>query len=99
MESVPKMRPMIELQQQLVPDLMEVMKKRYFILRHVMLSDSVGRRTLAGALGMTERVLRAETDYLKAQGLLDIHVSGMRISEQGRKLVSEMEPLFQELFG
>jgi central glycolytic genes regulator len=87
------------LQQQLVPDLLEVMKKRYFILRHVMLSDSVGRRTLAGALGMTERVLRAETDYLKAQGLLDIHVSGMRISEQGRKLVSEMEPLFQELFG
>ncbi|MWC30870.1 sugar-binding transcriptional regulator [Paenibacillus sp. MMS18-CY102] len=93
------MRPMIELQQQLVPDLLEVMKKRYFILRHVMLSESVGRRTLAGALGMTERVLRAETDYLKAQGLLDIHVSGMRISEQGRKLVSEMEPLFQELFG
>lgn len=93
------MRPMIELQQQLVPDLLEVMRKRYFILHQVMLSDSVGRRALAGALGMTERVLRAETDYLKAQGLLDIHASGMRISEQGRMLLAEMEPMFKEWFG
>jgi central glycolytic genes regulator len=90
---------MIELQQQLVPDLLDVMRKRYFILHQVMLSDSVGRRALAGALGMTERVLRAETDYLKAQGLLEIHASGMRISEQGRMLLAEMEPMFKEWFG
>lgn len=93
------MRPMIELQQQLVPDLLEVMRKRYFILHQVMLSDSVGRRALAGSLGMTERVLRAETDYLKAQGLLEIQASGMRISEQGRILLAEMEPMFKEWFG
>ncbi len=96
---MPKMRPIIELQQQLVPDLLEVMRKRYFILHQVMLSDSVGRRALAGSLGLTERVLRAETDYLKAQGLLEIHVSGMRISEQGRMLLAELEPLFKEWFG
>ncbi len=44
------MRQIVELQQQLVPDLLDVMKKRYSILHQVMLSDLIGRRTLASAL-------------------------------------------------
>jgi len=43
------MREWIELQQRLVPDLLEVMAKRYAILSQVMKSESVGRRALAAA--------------------------------------------------
>ncbi|MCM3631391.1 hypothetical protein M3194_29235 [Paenibacillus glycanilyticus] len=93
------MRHIIELQQQLLPDLLDVMKKRYSILRQVMLSDLIGRRTLANSLGMTERVLRAETDFLKSQGLLEIHTSGMRISESGKQLLEQLEPFYKTLFG
>jgi len=93
------MRQLIELQQQLVPDLLEVMRKRYMILHQVMLSDTIGRRTLANALDMTERVLRAETDFLKEQGLLEIHTAGMRISEQGRSALEQLEPLYKSMFG
>ncbi|MBW7457558.1 hypothetical protein K0U00_26295, partial [Paenibacillus sepulcri] len=64
------MQSLIEIQQQLLPDLLAVMKKRYLILRQVMLSDMIGRRTLAASLDLSERVLRAETDFLKEQGLL-----------------------------
>ncbi|HDT7699487.1 TPA: hypothetical protein RD491_003131, partial [Enterococcus faecium] len=56
------MRTILEVQKQLLPDLMDVMKKRYTILRQIMISDVIGRRTLANSLDMTERVLRAETD-------------------------------------
>ncbi len=93
------MRQIIELQQQLVPELLDVMRRRYLILHQVMLSDHIGRRALAAALSMTERVLRAETDRLKEQGLLDIHTTGMSISESGRQLLLQLEPLYKSLFG
>lgn len=93
------MRTILEMQQQLLPDLMEILKKRYTILHQIMLSDVIGRRTLATSLDMTERVLRAETDLLKAQGLIEIENIGMRISDSGRALLENLEPLVKEIFG
>ncbi|MBB3067830.1 central glycolytic genes regulator [Paenibacillus baekrokdamisoli] len=75
------------------------MRKRYLILRQVMLSDMIGRRTLAASLDMTERVLRAETDFLKSQDLLLIDAAGMRISEAGKRLLEDMEPYYKVMFG
>mgnify|MGYP001218804649 CR=1 FL=1 len=93
------MREWIELQQRLVPDLLEVMAKRYAILSQVMKSEAVGRRALAAALSMTERVLRAEADFLKAQGLIEANAAGMRVTEAGRRLVESLAPLMSELTG
>lgn len=93
------MRTILDIQKQLLPDLMDEMKKRYTILQHVMVSGSIGRRTLASSLDMTERVLRAEVDFLKAQGLIEVESSGMHITEAGRLLLEELEPLVQDLFG
>jgi central glycolytic genes regulator len=93
------MRQLIEMQQQLVPELLVTMRTRYSILNHVMLAGTVGRRTLAGELSMTERVLRAETDFLKEQGLLEIGTAGMSISEEGRTLLERLEPLYNSMFG
>ena len=47
---------------------------------------------------MTERVLRAETDFLKAQELLIIDAAGMRISESGKRLLEEMEPYIKDVW-
>jgi central glycolytic genes regulator len=93
------MRELLTIQKQLLPDLMDTLKKRHTILHHIMVSGMVGRRTLAGSLNMTERVLRGEVDFLKAQGLLVIETSGMRISEAGRQLLDRIEPLVKDLFG
>jgi len=92
-------RTVLEIQKLLAPDVVDVLKKRYTILRHIRYSGSVGRRTLAAALDMTERVLRAETEFLKQQGLLEIETSGMRVSETGIKLLADMEPMMKEWFG
>lgn len=93
------MRQIIDLQRQLVPDLLDTMKMRYQILHQVMISDMIGRRKLAASLSMTERVLRAETDFLKSQGFLNIHATGMSLSESGKLLLGELEPVFRNLFG
>jgi len=93
------MKGIINVQKQLVPDLVDILKKRHTILHHIMLLGSTGRRTLAASLGMSERVLRAETDFLKEQGLLLIEISGMKVSLSGMELLQEMEPIVKELFG
>ncbi|CAJ1317152.1 sugar-binding domain-containing protein [Paenibacillus sp. PK4536] len=93
------MRKILEIQKQLLPDLTEVLKKRYTILHQVMMVGLVGRRSLATSLNMTERVLRAETDLLKSQGLLEIESTGMKVSEAGKQLLDELEPIIQELLG
>lgn len=93
------MQNILEIQQQLLPDLMETLKKRYTILHQIMLTGTTGRRTLANSLQMTERVLRAETDLLKAQGLIETDTAGMRISEAGQLLLERLEPVLKELVG
>ncbi|MDB5055642.1 MAG: central glycolytic regulator [Bacilli bacterium] len=93
------MRAILDIQKQLLPDLVDVMQKRYTILHLIMLSRVVGRRTLAGAMNMTERVLRGEIDFLKAQGLLEIESLGMRVTDSGLQLLEEMEPMIKHLFG
>lgn len=93
------MRKIVDIQKQLLPDLLQVMEKRYDILHRIHLAGTIGRRTLATGVDMTERVLRSELEILRAQGLLDTAASGMTLSASGKKLVEEMEPIVKELFG
>jgi central glycolytic genes regulator len=93
------MREILDVQKQLLPDLLETMKKRYAILHYIRISGLVGRRTLAGSLHTTERVMRSEVDFLKEQGLLEVEAAGIRISEAGRLLLERIEPLVKDLFG
>lgn len=93
------MHHFLEMQKQLLPELIELLKKRYTVLHQIMLSNPIGRRTLATLLQMTERVLRAETDLLKAQGLIDMDNMGMRITDEGRQLMRRMESMMGELLG
>jgi len=94
-----KMNQLLRLQKQLLPDLLEVMRKRYEIMRHIQLMQPVGRRSLAGALDSTERILRSEVDFLRTQGLVRVDSVGMSLTERGTDLLSEMEPLIKDLFG
>jgi central glycolytic genes regulator len=90
---------LLALQQKLVPDLLNVMKKRYRILQHLYLTQPIGRRALAQQIQMTERILRAEVDFLKDQGLLVVETVGMRLTESGRQLLSDLAEAIHELEG
>lgn len=93
------MKAFFALQKQLLPDLLDVMKKRYRLLRDIRLMQPIGRRSLAESVHMTERVLRKEVTFLKRQGLIHVESVGMRLTREGVRLLDELEPLVKDLFG
>ncbi|MGY4688990.1 sugar-binding transcriptional regulator [Salibacterium sp. K-3] len=93
------MRQLIELQKKLQPDVLEVMEKRYRILQYLRLMQPVGRRTLAGSLDISERVLRSEVLFLKEQSLLHIGSGGMVLTEDGESLLEGLEETMKSVTG
>ncbi|KQL53112.1 hypothetical protein AN964_06040 [Heyndrickxia shackletonii] len=93
------MYSLIEVQKKLLPDLLSIMQKRYQILRSIYFMEPVGRRTLAGELGHSERVLRSEVEFLKDQKLITIQSSGMSVTKLGLKLLQDMESMMREISG
>ena len=55
----------INLQKKIVPELTNLLVERYKILRQVSNEQPIGRRALAAKLNLSERVLRAQVDFLK----------------------------------
>ena len=93
------MRTLLEVQRKLLPDFLEVMQKRYDILRYIKMMQPVGRRSLAVSLNLTERTLRSEVDFLKAQNLIHIFSSGMTLSDEGVEILEKLEGIMREVMG
>ncbi|MDX8360642.1 MULTISPECIES: sugar-binding domain-containing protein [Bacillaceae] len=93
------MRSLIEVQQKLLPNLLEVMQRRYQVLQYVRLMQPIGRRSLSLSLGMSERVLRAEVQFLKDQDLLSVQASGMTITKDGVYVLRQLEEMMKEISG
>ncbi len=90
-----RMKSIIDVQKRLIPDLVEVMQKRYRILRYIEIMQPVGRRSLSQSLQITERVLRGETEFLKDQDLVSISASGMRLTEEGKIILDQLEHIMK----
>ena len=83
------MDSIINLQKKIVPELTDLLVQRYQILRQVSHESPIGRRALAGKLGLSERVLRAQVDFLKKSGLLAFSASGMSVTDEGADILKE----------
>ncbi|MFC2695339.1 MAG: sugar-binding transcriptional regulator [Lactobacillus sp.] len=84
--------------QSLVPDVLKTIRQRYLILVQVANLAPVGRRTVAKKLGLSERSLRTETDYLKQLGLLTIDRRGMSLTDKGSRTLAQVRPLVENFF-
>lgn len=93
------MRSYIDIQRKLLPDLLQVMQKRYTILHHIGYLQPVGRRSLSASLGYTERTLRSEVDFLKEQNLIVTRTEGMRLTSEGKSLLEDLEDYMREIKG
>ncbi|WLR41424.1 sugar-binding transcriptional regulator [Bacillus carboniphilus] len=93
------MKSLIEIQKKLLPDLLLVMQKRYQILQYIRLMQPIGRRSLASNLSISERVLRAEVQFLKNQGLVNVLSSGMTMTEEGNDLLLSLEETMKDVLG
>ncbi len=93
------MRDIITLQQKIAPELIELLERRYTILRHVSHSQPVGRRSLANSLKLGERIVRTELDFLKEQGLLESNMSGVKLTAEGEYLIHQLSDFVKHLRG
>ncbi|HZG61670.1 MAG TPA: sugar-binding transcriptional regulator [Anoxybacillus sp.] len=93
------MQTLIDAQKKLLPDLLEIMQKRYQILQHIRLMQPIGRRVLSTNLGISERVLRSEVQFLKEQNLIDVSSAGMSVTLEGSELLKNLEDMMKEVSG
>lgn len=93
------MESLINIQKRLLPDLLIVMRKRYHILQYLSLMEPVGRRSLAASLGLTERILRSEVEFLKEQNLLSVSPVGMSLTNEGKEILQKLASIMREVTG
>lgn len=83
----------------LTPEIVDIIELRYGLLKSVYYNQPIGRRALSEKLNVQERTIRNEANILKEQGLLKIESSGMSVTEEGEKILSELGSLYGELKG
>lgn len=93
------MQDILKLQQKIVPELMELLEKRYNILRAIYYNQPVGRRILANHLEMGERVVRTEINFLKKQNLINISTPGMTVTSEGEEIIDRLKDFIHEIKG
>lgn len=89
----------LELLKRLTPEIIEIIEKRYLILRAISYNQPIGRRALSGELGFKERTIRDEVSILKNQGLINIDLMGMYITEDGRNTLEKLHLIYGNLKG
>ena len=90
---------LIEVQKKIIPQAIDLMEKRYAILRQINISQPIGRRMLSSVLNLSERTTRTEIDFLKDQKFINIDVSGMTITSEGQDLLENLEAVMGEIMG
>ncbi len=89
----------IKMIESVAPDIIEVLQERYKILRNIYWMQPIGRRSLSESMGITERVLRTETDLLKNLNLIDTSKSGMTLTTKGEEVYQSLENFMDQLLG
>ena len=93
-----KMDTDLTLLQDLAPDIFKIVRQRFLVLEQISLLAPVGRRVVAKKLGLSERNIRTETDYLRTLGLIEIKNYGMTLTEKGNHVLKEAAPLIDRIF-
>lgn len=84
---------------EVVPEALELLQRRYNILRTIYYNSPIGRRILASHLEVSERIVRKEINFLKSQNLIEISTPGMALTPEGIKVVEKLKNFIHELKG
>ncbi len=93
------MKEVLKLQQKIIPELVELLEKRYNILRTIYYNQPVGRRVLANNLEIGERIVRTEINFLKSQNFIVINTPGMSITKEGEEIIDKLKDFIHEIKG
>lgn len=93
------MENLLALQQKIIPEMVELLDKRYHILKKIYYNQPIGRRGLSQELNIGERIVRTEVNFLKDQGLIIVNSIGMVVTEEGENILSSLEELIHSING
>ncbi len=93
------MQNILKLQQKVVPELIELLEKRYNILRTIYYNQPIGRRILANDMCIGERIVRNEINFLKSQNLIEVNASGMFVTTDGEEIINKLKGFIHEIKG
>ncbi|MBN4069604.1 MAG: Cro/Cl family transcriptional regulator [Alkaliphilus sp.] len=93
------MEDLINVQKIIVPEIFELLEKRYDILRTVAMLHPIGRRSLANTLKMGERAVRTEIDFLKSENLVEVTTAGMCITYEGINIIEKLKSFIYVIRG
>lgn len=93
------MKDLLLMQQKIVPEMLELLDKRYNILKNIYYNQPIGRRALSQELNLGERIVRTEVNFLKDQGLIDINSIGMMVTKEGENILENLEEIIHEING
>jgi len=89
----------LKLEQKIVPELIDLLGKRYDILRTIYYNQPIGRRILANQMCISERIVRNEINFLKSQNLIEVNALGMFITCDGEIIINELKKFIHEIKG
>jgi central glycolytic genes regulator len=84
----------LNIQKKIVPETIDLLIKRYEILKIISSEHPIGRRALSNKLGITERSMRTEIEKLNEINLISIHSSGVELTLEGATMLSEVQETF-----
>jgi central glycolytic genes regulator len=85
--------------QRLAPREMAILKRRYSIVESISLFQPIGRRSLSQKLGVTEKIIRNDIEFLKSEGFILVKSTGMEPTDSGILLLEELKTFIKHLEG
>jgi len=89
----------MDAQSKLVPEMMELMRQRYRILKLVKMAGPIGRRPLGQMADLSERETRTMMDMLRGQNLIHVAKDGASISSEGLTVLLALESSMEDWSG
>ena len=83
----------------IAPEAIDILERRYMILKTIAFRQPVGRRSLAVELELSERVTRSELDTLKGLRLLNSDNMGMYVTDLGLELLEDLDDAYSTIKG
>lgn len=93
------MNNILALEQKIIPEMVELLLKRYQILKSIYYNQPVGRRMLSQELNMGERIVRSEVNFLKEQDLIEINSIGMIVTKEGEHILESLQEAIHSING
>lgn len=93
------MESYFECLKKIAPEIVEIIEKRYEILKNISYYQPIGRRILAEKLNLTERIVRNEIDILRNLGLINVTESGTILTNEGEDILEKLSNIVYDIKG